>query len=292
MYQDIELTKEREGRTLKHAERPTPDQSTSVPSLRDSSVEMEEEDLEAIPIDRPRNPPTNEEALESLGCTLTEADLGPHSPASCPSSLVPYGVGEDSSTEEDQAKGAEAMDTDGQSTAELKEGMGIRIAPLAYQPTSPKYMCDNDEENAGEDSSSDEDVEAQFLAPRDAPTTRTLDDIKTAFYSIKKAASEAKSIAASSGDESVPDLIGLHEEASTPPSLPPKKATHPKTFGLDRKTVAPTKEPVLPLSAQSKGRSGKTTGTGPQIVKHCVPKEEIIYKDDDREPSPLALLQQ
>ena len=143
VYWDIELTKEWEGRTLKHTERPIPDQSISVPSLRDSSAEMEEEDLEAIPIDRPRNPPTYEEALESLEHAPTEADLCPHSPASCSSSLVPYEIGKDNNTEEDcedQVKGAEAMDTDGQSTTEPKEGMGIRTAPLAYQPASPRYL--------------------------------------------------------------------------------------------------------------------------------------------------------
>ena len=226
VYRDIELTKEQEGRTLKHTGRPTPSRSTSVPSLRDSLAEMEEEDLEAIPISRPRNPTTYEEALESLGSTPTEADLGPHSPTSCSSSLVLYGVGEDSSTEEDhedQIKGAEAMDTDGQITDEPKEGMGIRTAPFSYQLTSPRYIHDGDEEYAGKDSSSNEDVEDPFWALGNGPTTRTLDDIKTAFCSIKKAASEAKSIAASSGDESVPDLIGLDEEASVPPSLPPKR---------------------------------------------------------------------
>ena len=158
---------------------------------------MEEEDLEAIPIDRSRNPPTYEEALKSLGHAPTEADLGPHSPVSCSSSLVPYGVGEDSNTEEDHedlVKGAEAMDTDGQSTAEPKKGMGIKTTPFAYQPAPPRYIRDSNEEDEGEDFSSDEDVEVPFLALGDASTTRTLDDIKTAFCSIKKAASEAKSI--------------------------------------------------------------------------------------------------
>ena len=170
----------------------------------------------------------------------------------------------DSSTEEDhedQVKGAEDMNTDGQSTAEPKEGMGIKTAPFASQPAPPRYICDSNEDE-GKDSSSDEDVEAPFLALGDAPNTRTLDDIKTAFCSIKKAASEAKSIAESSGDESVPDLIGLDEEASGPPFRPPKQATCPKTLWLNKKITATTKEPVLPPSAQSKGKSGKTTETG------------------------------
>ena len=89
----------------------------------------------------------------------------------------------------------------------------------------------------------------------------------------------------------MPDLIGLDEEASAPPSLPPKKATCPKTLGLDKKFTATAKEPELPLSTQSKGKSGKTTETSLQIVEDCVPEEQIIYIDDDQEPSPLALLQ-
>ena len=169
---------------------------------------------------------------------------------------------------------------------------GNKTAPFAYQPAQPRYIHDSDEEDKVKDSSSDEDVEAPFLALGNGPSTRTLNDIKTASCSIKKATSEARSIAASSGDESVPDLIGLDEEASASPSLPPKRATHSMTLGLDKKITATAKEPVLPLSAQSKGKSGKTTEIGPQIVKDFIPEEQTIYIDDDQEPSLLALLQQ
>ena len=67
--------------------------------------DMPEEDREGQ-IDRsarlPIDPPTYEEALHSLGRAPTVADLGPHSPGSCSSSLVPYEAGEDSNPKEDQ----------------------------------------------------------------------------------------------------------------------------------------------------------------------------------------------
>ena len=66
--------------------------------------DMPEEDREGQ-IDRsarpPIDPPTYEEALHSLGRAPTAADLGPRSPGSCSSSLVPYEAGEDSNPEKD-----------------------------------------------------------------------------------------------------------------------------------------------------------------------------------------------
>ena len=64
---------------------------------------MPEEDREGR-IDRSARPPIDpyEEALYSLGRAPTVADLGPHSPGSCSSCLVPYEAGEDSNTEENQ----------------------------------------------------------------------------------------------------------------------------------------------------------------------------------------------
>ena len=66
---------------------------------------MPEEDKEEQ-IDRsarpPIDPPTYEQALHSLGRAPTVADLGPHSPGSCSSSLVPYEAGKDSNPEDDQ----------------------------------------------------------------------------------------------------------------------------------------------------------------------------------------------
>ena len=49
-----------------------------------------------------RDPPTYEEALRDLGRAPTEADLGPQSPESCSSSLMPYNMEEDGDQDETQ----------------------------------------------------------------------------------------------------------------------------------------------------------------------------------------------
>ena len=72
----------------------------------------EQMDMSARP---PMDPPTYEEALHSLGRAPTVADLGPHSPGSCSSSLVPYEAGEDSNPEDDQnsqERAPERMETE------------------------------------------------------------------------------------------------------------------------------------------------------------------------------------
>ena len=93
------------------------------------------EDNRTGPLDRsarsPRNPPTYEEVLLSLGRAPTVADLSPHEPDSRSSSLVPYD--EDSNPEEDQnllELTFDQMKTEDLATAEapVKEGMGIAAA--------------------------------------------------------------------------------------------------------------------------------------------------------------------
>ena len=106
-----------------------------------------------------------EEVLHhSEGRAPTVADLGPHSPDSLSSSLVPYGMGEDSSSEEDQVQPdqtPEQMKTEEEDPsveeATSKLRMGLHVGPAKYQPTSPKYVRAEEEE--------DDDVEAPYLAP-------------------------------------------------------------------------------------------------------------------------------
>ena len=76
------------------------------------------------------------------------ADLGPHSPDSISSSLVPYGMGEDSSPEEDQVQqdqAPEQMEAEEEEDAPMEEAtsklrMGLHVGPAKYQPASPKYV--------------------------------------------------------------------------------------------------------------------------------------------------------
>ena len=69
---------------------------------------MHEEDRmgqENLAARHPMDLQTDEEVLHhSKGRAPTVADLGPHSPDSISFSLVPYGMGEDSSPEEDQVQ--------------------------------------------------------------------------------------------------------------------------------------------------------------------------------------------
>ena len=79
-------------------------------------------------------PPTYEEMLHSLGGAPTEADLGPQSPESCSSSLMPYDMEEDrdpDETQEQQEGILEQMEVEEQDTTEapIKRGMGISVAP-------------------------------------------------------------------------------------------------------------------------------------------------------------------
>ena len=75
----------------------------------------------------------------------------------------------------------------------------------------------------------------------------------------------------------------------------PKRVKCPTTLGLDKK-LATTAEgsPILPPPS-SKGKVGKRTtpvaASEVNIEAEEVPKEQIIYIDDDADPSPLSLLE-
>ena len=78
----------------------------------------------------------------------------------------------------------------------------------------------------------------------------------------------------SSGDESMPKLIDLRggENATTPP--PSQRVQCPETLKLTALGAAGTQPEVPPETS----------------VKE-VPEEQIIYIDDDAEPTPLQLLE-
>ena len=172
--------------------------------------------------------PTNEEALHSLGRAPTIADLGPHSPGSCSSSLVPYEAGEDSKPEDDQnsqERAPEQMETEERAMVEApaKEGMAIAVGPEEYTPASPRYVRDGEDDADDQGIDGDEDVEAPFLAPKENPTPKTPWDEQTALTPLK-------GNTASSSDKSIPELIDLREEEG----VPPKRINHPTTLGLNK----------------------------------------------------------
>ena len=127
---------------------------------RSGQLEGTPEDDGAELPDRPtgflRDPPTYEEALHSLGRAPTEADLGPQSPESRSSSLIPYDMEEDrdpNEIKEQQEEILEQMEVEEQDSigAPIKRGMGISGAPKKYQPAPPRYI------RAGENSEDEED---------------------------------------------------------------------------------------------------------------------------------------
>ena len=233
----------------------------------------------------PLDPQMDEDALHlSEGRAPTVAGLGPHSPDSISSSLIPYGMGEDSSPEENQGQQdqtPEQMEAEEEGNLPMEEAtsklrMGLHVGPAKYQPASPKYIRAEEEEEEEEDC----DVEAPYLAPRDRARAKDCPEDGPL----------------TSSSESIPALIDLNEEI--PPcqmltSPRPGNAVRPATLELDKKATVILAEYLLPplLSSDKekpeKGSTPNGTREGP-VPKEEVPEESIIYIDDYLEPSPLA----
>ena len=234
------------------------------------------------------DPQTDEDVLHvSEGRAPTVADLGPHSPDSISSSLIPCGMGEDSSPEENQGQQdqtPEQMEAVEEGNLPVEEAtsklrMGLHVGPAKYQPASPKYIRAEEEEEEEEDG----DVEAPYLAPRDRARGKDCPEDGPL----------------TSSSESIPALIDLNEEI--PPcqmltSLRPGNAVRPATLELNKKAtviLAENLPPPLLSSDKEKPEKGSTpeaTREGP-VAKEEVPEESIIYIDDDLEPSPLAKME-
>ena len=244
-----------------------------------------EDDGAGLP-DRPtgflRDPPINEEVLLSLGRAPTEADLGPQSPESCSSSLMPYAIEEnrDPDKPQEQQEGTpEWMEAEGQDTteAQVKRGMGISAAPRKYQPTPPRYIRagenSEDEEN-GQDE--EEDLEAPYLAPKSALSSGPAQSEGPAQIQIAGDQTLVKDLSDSDLSESIPELIDLREEGEKPSPFPSQKAQRPTMLKL----------PVL-YSSPPEGQRGNNQEAAAGVCQEKVPEEQIIYIDDDRGP-PLS----
>ena len=95
------------------------------------------------------------------------ADLGPHSPDSCSSSLVPYEAEENSNPEKDQNQQEvtpDQMETEELATVEApaKNGMGIAVGPGEYQPTPPRYVRANKDSEDDKDTDEDNHIESEL----------------------------------------------------------------------------------------------------------------------------------
>ena len=230
-----------------------------------------------------RDPPTYEEVLHDLGRAPTEADFGPRSPELCSSSLMPYDMEEDGDqdeTQEQQEGILEQMETEEQDTTEapIKRGMGISVAPEKYQPTSPRYIRageDSGDEEDGQDE--EEDLETPYLAPKPTLFSGPAQSEKL----VQMPAAGDKAPAEDLSDpESIPELIYLREEGEKLSPFPSQKAQCPTTLKLPALTFPP-------LEGQKGNDQEAVTG----ICQEKVPEEQIIYRDNDRDPSPLQLLE-
>ena len=161
-------------------------------------------------------PPTYEEVLLSLGRAPTVADLSPHEPDSCSSSLALYN--EDSNPEEDQNQ---LMETESLAPAgaSVKEGMGIAAAPENYQPATPRYIRADDDSEDGWDTDEEGDIEATYLAPKQTPALKPLQDGPIVQAPLKEKNPPAEDLQGSSGEKSMPELIDLGEGEKMPPLL-------------------------------------------------------------------------
>ena len=231
------------------------------------------------------DPPTYEEALLSLGRAPTKADLGPQSPESHSSSLVPYATEGDSDPEEiqEQQEGTlEQMETDEQDTTEapVKRGMGISAAPEDYQPALPRYIKagenSEDEEN-GQDE--EEDLEAPYLAPRLAPSSSLAQKEQPAQIPMKGGQTPAKDFSESELSESIPELIDLREEGEKPSPFPLQRAQCPTMLKLP-----------VPYSSPPEGLRKDVQEAATGVCKEKVLEEQIIYIDD-MDLSALQLLE-
>ena len=165
----------------------------------------------------------------------------------------------------------ELMETKGPATAgtPAREGMGIKAAPDNYQPAFPKYV------RADEDSEDEEvDIEARYLAPGPALSLNLSQNEKMEQAPAKDGQTPMVNPPESSGDESMPKLINLRDGENTTTPPPSKRAQHPKTLKLTALGATGTQLEVAPATSMKE-----------------VPEEQIIYIDDDTEPTPLQLLE-
>ena len=248
-----------------------------------------EDDGAELP-DRPsgllRDPPTYEEVLHSLGRAPTEADLGPQSPELCSSSLMPYDVEEDrdpDETQEQQEGILEQMEVEEQDTtgASIKRGMEISAAPEKYQPAPLRYLRageDSEDEEDGQDE--EEDLEAPYLAPKSALPSGPAQSEELAQIPVVGDRIPVKDLPDLDLLEPMPELIDLREEREKPSPFPSQKAQHSTMLKL----------PVL-YSSLPKGQRGNDQEAATGVCQEKVPEEQIIYIDDDWDPSPLQLLE-
>ena len=198
---------------------------------------------------------------------------------------MPFDIEEDrdpDETQEQQEGTLEWMEAAGQDTTEalVKRGMGISAAPKKYQPAPPRYIRAGENSEDKEDGQDEEeDLEAPYLAPKTALSSGLAQSEESAQMPAAGDQTPAKDLSDSDLSEPMPELIDLREEGEEPFPFPSQKAQHPTMLKL----------PVL-YSSPPEGQKGNDQEAATGVCQEKVPEEQIIYIDDDRDPSPLQLL--
>ena len=199
---------------------------------------------------------------------------------------MPYDIEEDrdpDKTQEQQKGIPEQMEVERQDTtgAPIKRGMGISAAPKKYQPAPPRYVRaeeSSEDEEDGQDE--EEDLEAPYLAPKSALPSGPAQSKESTQIPAAGDQIPAKDLSDLDLSEPMPELIDLREEGEKPSPFPSQKAQRPTMLKL------PT-----PYSSLPKGQKGNDQEAATGVCQEKVPEEQIIYMDDDRDPSPLQLLE-
>ena len=186
-------------------------------------------------------------------------------------------------TWEQQEGTPEQMETEEQDTTEapIKRGMGISVAPEKYQPAPPRYLRTGENSEDGEDGQDEEeDLEAPYLAPKPALLSGPAQSEESVPAPIAGDQIPANDPLNVDLLEPMPELIDLREEGERSSPFPAQKAQRPTMMKL----------PALPSSPfEGQKRKGQEAVTG--VCQEKVLEEQIIYIDDDRDPSPLQLLE-
>ena len=185
-------------------------------------------------------------------------------------------------TREQQEGTPEQMETEEQDTTEalIKRGMGISVAPEKYQPAPPRYIRAGEDSEDGEDGQDEEDLEAPYLAPKPALLSgpaQSEELVPAPIVGDQTLVNDPSSVDLL---EPMPKLIDLREEGERSSPFPAQKAQRPTMLKLPALTPFPLE-----------GQKGDDQGTVTGVCQEKVPEEQIIYIDDDRDPSPLQLLE-
>ena len=199
---------------------------------------------------------------------------------------MPYDMEEDrdpDETQEQQEGTLEQMEAEEQDTTEalIKRGMGISVAPEKYQPTPPRYIRaeeNSEDEEDGQDEG--EDLEAPYLAPKAALLSGPAQSEESVLAPIAGDQTPANDPSNADLLEPMPKLIDLRKEGEKSSPLPAQRAQCPTMLKL----------PAL-YSSSPEGQKGNYQGAVTGVCQEKVPEEQIIYIDDDRDPSPLQLLE-